>query len=304
MPELPEVETTLRGIRPHLLGQTIECLVVRNPRLRWPVPPGLPAVLQGGRIAALTRRGKYLLMQVIRASDGAAWPPAGGDVPYRQHDGSAGFATADAGSAGTLLFHLGMSGSLRITEAATPPRKHDHYDLRLPGGLCLRFHDPRRFGCLLWTEADPSQHPLLASLGPEPLEAGFDGAHLHRLSRGRTLAVKAFIMDSHIVVGVGNIYASEALFRAGVAPHRAAGRIALDRYRRVSEAIRDVLSASLEQGGTTLRDFVNERGAPGYFKQTLNVYGRAGEPCRKCGAPIHTARLGQRSTFWCATCQH
>lgn len=270
MPELPEVETTLRGIRPHVLGQTIERLIVRNPRLRWPIPPGLPEALRGQTIAALTRRGKYILIE--------------------------------AGQ-GTLILHLGMSGSLRITEAASQPRKHDHYDLILPGGLCLRFHDPRRFGCLLWTEADPARHPLLASLGPEPLEDSFSGDLLHARSRGRSLAVKSFIMDSHVVVGVGNIYASEALFRAGIAPHRAAGRIALDRYRRLAAAIREVLSAALAQGGTTLRDFVNESGAPGYFKQTLDVYDRDGQPCRVCGAPIKAGRLGQRSTFWCGGCQ-
>lgn len=270
MPELPEVETTLRGIRPHLLGATIERLIVRDGRLRWPVPPDLPDKLEGRRIDSLVRRGKYLLL--------GAGP-------------------------GALILHLGMSGSLRIVAAASPPRKHDHYDLTLSGGICLRFHDPRRFGCLLWTDADPCRHPLIASLGPEPLEDGFDGDHLHRLSRGRILAVKSFIMDSHVVVGVGNIYASESLFRAGIAPRRASGRISLERYQRLAGAIRQVLSASLEQGGTTLRDFVNESGAPGYFKQTLNVYDRAGLPCRICGTPIKSSRLGQRSTFWCAGCQ-
>lgn len=270
MPELPEVETTLRGIRPHLLGATIEGLIVRDGRLRWPVPTDLPDRLPGGRIESLARRGKYLLIGV---------------------------------GPGTLILHLGMSGSLRITPAASPPRKHDHYDLVLPGDICLRFHDPRRFGCLLWTDDDPCRHPLIASLGPEPLEDGFDGDHLHRLSRGRQLAVKSFIMDSQVVVGVGNIYASESLFRAGIAPQRAAGRISRERYRRLAESIRQVLSASLEQGGTTLRDFVNESGAPGYFKQTLNVYDRAGQPCRVCGTSVKSARLGQRSTFWCAGCQ-
>lgn len=270
MPELPEVETTLRGIRPYLIGQWVERLIIREGRLRWPIPPDLPVRLQGQTIAALTRRGKYILIDVGQ---------------------------------GSLLLHLGMSGSLRITESASPPRKHDHYDLTLPSGLCLRFHDPRRFGCLLWTEVDPEQHPLIASLGPEPLEDGFSGNLLHARSRGRSLAVKSFIMDSHVVVGVGNIYASESLFRAGLAPQRAAGRISLNRYHRLAESIRQVLSASLEQGGTTLRDFVNESGAPGYFKQTLNVYDRDGQSCRVCGAPIKVSRLGQRSTFWCGVCQ-
>lgn len=271
MPELPEVETTLRGIRPHLLGQEIEALIVRNGRLRWPVPGDLANLLRGQRVEALSRRGKYLLLRTGQ---------------------------------GTLILHLGMSGSLRLTEAASPPRKHDHYDLLAPGGLCLRFHDPRRFGCLLWTTDDPAQHPLLATLGPEPLSAEFSGEGLRARSRGRTLAVKSFIMDSHVVVGVGNIYASESLFRAGIAPHRAAGRISLDRYRRLADAIRDVLSSSIEQGGTTLRDFVNEIGNPGYFKQTLNVYDRGGQPCRVCGTPVKAGRLGQRSTFWCPVCQH
>lgn len=270
MPELPEVETTLRGIRPHLLGQTVASLVVREARLRWPIPGNLPEQLQGQPIGTLERRGKYLLIGVGQ---------------------------------GTLILHLGMSGSLRVTEASIPPRKHDHYDLILPGGTCLRFHDPRRFGCLLWTEADPAQHPLIAVLGPEPLGDGFTVAHLHARSRGRTAAVKSFIMDSHVVVGVGNIYASESLFRAGIAPQRAAGEISRAGYGRLVDAIRAVLLASIEQGGTTLRDFVNESGHPGYFKQTLNVYDRAGKPCRVCGTPIKPGRLGQRSTFWCPRCQ-
>ena len=275
MPELPEVETTLRGIRPHLNGQTFERLIVRDGRLRWPIPPDLPARLQGCRIDALNRRGKYILIHVSPAD----------------------------GPSGALILHLGMSGSLRITDAVSPPRKHDHYDLILPDGNCLRFHDPRRFGCLLWIEDDPNQHPLIASLGIEPFEPGFNGQFLHERSSSRSAAVKSFIMDSHVVVGVGNIYASESLFRAGIDPRRAAGRISLERYRRLANAIKAVLAASLEQGGTTLRDFVNESGNPGYFKQILNVYDRAGEPCRVCGQPIRVSRLGRRSTYWCAGCQ-
>jgi formamidopyrimidine-DNA glycosylase len=270
MPELPEVETTLRGIRPHLSGQIIEGLDVRDGRLRWPIPSGLPERLIGQSIHGLARRGKYILISTGR---------------------------------GTLILHLGMSGSLRMTEAAIPPRKHDHYDLILTCGKCLRFHDPRRFGCLLWTEDDPAKHVLIAPMGPEPLGDDFTPEHLHARSRGRTAAVKSLMMDSHVVVGVGNIYASESLFRAGIAPHRGAGKISLERYGRLVDAIREVLSASIEQGGTTLRDFVNESGNPGYFKQTLNVYDRAGEPCRVCGTSIKSARLGQRSTFWCPRCQ-
>jgi formamidopyrimidine-DNA glycosylase len=271
MPELPEVETTRRGIAPHVLGQTVTDLVVREPRLRWPVPAELPEKLRGRTIRAVERRGKYLLLHTA--------------------------------TTGTLLIHLGMSGSLRVTDPALPPKKHDHLDLVLASGLALRFHDPRRFGCWLWTEDDPCAHPLLAELGPEPLEAGFGGAHLHGRSRGRSVAVKAFIMDSHVVVGVGNIYANEALFRAGIAPHRPAGRVSADRYEKLADAIRAVLAASIEQGGTTLRDFVNEAGNPGYFRQTLQVYDRAGEPCLRCGAAIKRVRLGQRATYWCPRCQ-
>lgn len=270
MPELPEVETTRRGIEPHLLGAAIHRLLVREPRLRWPIPADLPGKLKARRIQSVARRGKYLLL---------------------------------ATDAGTLILHLGMSGSLRLADPEHPPRKHDHFDLVLESGLCLRFHDPRRFGCLLWTEADPEGHPLLAGLGPEPLGADFSGELLHEKSRGRSAPVKAFIMDSHVVVGVGNIYANESLFRAGIAPGRVAGRISLARYGRLAEAIRTVLLASIAQGGTTLRDFVNEAGNPGYFHQLLDVYERGGEPCRRCGAPIRTGRLGQRATYWCGRCQ-
>jgi len=300
MPELPEVETTLRGIRPHLQGETIERLIVRDGRLRWPIPAALPERLEGCRIGALQRRGKYILMGLQRSGAGEGGNPDGGDSVRAAQTP---FSSQAESPGGTLIFHLGMSGSLRITEAASPPRKHDHYDLTLPNGLCLRFHDPRRFGCLLWTGDAPDLHPLIAPLGVEPLEEGFDGRLLYERSRGRSAAVKTLIMDSHVVVGVGNIYASESLFRAGIAPQRAAGRISLDRYRRLAAAIKAVLAASLEQGGTTLRDFVNESGSPGYFKQTLNVYDRADAPCRVCGKPIRVSRLGQRSTYWCARCQ-
>jgi formamidopyrimidine-DNA glycosylase len=270
MPELPEVETTRRGIEPHLLGATLTSLVVREPRLRWPVPPDLPGKLRGLTIRSVGRRGKYLLLGT---------------------------------EAGTLILHLGMSGSLRITAPDAPLKKHDHLDFLFEHGLCLRFHDPRRFGCLLWTEDDPERHPLLAELGPEPLTADFTGLHLHELAAGRSLAVKLFIMNSQIVVGVGNIYANESLFRAGILPSRPVGRISLVRYERLAAAIKAVLEASIEQGGTTLRDFVNEAGNPGYFRQTLQVYERAGEPCRVCGAEIRLARLGQRATYWCFRCQ-
>jgi len=271
MPELPEVETTRRGIRPHLIGQTIRTAVVREPRLRWPVPADLPEALARLAIRAVERRGKYILI--------------GTDC-------------------GTLIVHLGMSGSLRIIAPDSAPRKHDHLDLILANGICLRFHDPRRFGCVVWTEGDPFLHPLLAELGPEPLGEHFDAPYLHGKARGRSTAVKSFIMDSRIVVGVGNIYANEALFRAGIDPRRQAGRIALTRYEKLAVSIRAVLSEAIEQGGTTLRDFVNENGNPGYFQQTLRVYGRTGLPCRRCGEPVRTQRLGQRSTYWCPSCQH
>lgn len=270
MPELPEVETTRRGIAPHILSTSIAGLVVRESRLRWPVPGNLPGKVAGQVIQAVRRRGKYLLLDT---------------------------------DAGTLIFHLGMSGSLRLTDPNHPPRKHDHLDLIFGNGLCLRFHDPRRFGCLLWTEEAPETHPLLANLGPEPLSEDFTGQYLHKLAGGRNLAVKLFIMDSHNVVGVGNIYANESLFRAGIAPARPAGRISLARYERLAESIRTVLEASIAQGGTTLRDFVNESGNPGYFRQTLQVYERANEPCRRCGSRIRQGRLGQRATYWCGQCQ-
>lgn len=270
MPELPEVETTLRGISPYAEGRTIRQLIVREARLRWPIPADLPEILQGQRIESLKRRGKYMLVST---------------------------------TGGTLIVHLGMSGSWRIARAGQSPRKHDHHDLVLDTDVCLRYHDPRRFGCLLWTADDPVRHPLIACLGPEPLEDDFDGAYLHQQADRRRSAVKVFIMDSHVVVGVGNIYANEALFRAGIAPQRPADSISRGCYERLAQTIRAVLQASIRQGGTTLRDFVNESGQPGYFKQTLQVYGRAGEPCHVCGEKINMNRLGQRATYWCPICQ-
>jgi formamidopyrimidine-DNA glycosylase len=270
MPELPEVETTRRGILPHVLDQTIETLVVRQPRLRWPVPGDLPELLRRRTVTAVERRGKYILLRTGR---------------------------------GALILHLGMSGSLRVISPDLPPGKHDHFDLVFVNGACLRFHDPRRFGCLLWTTDDPLGHPLLAELGPEPFSPDFTGDYLCERAGDRSLPVKSFIMDGRIVVGVGNIYANESLFRAGIDPRRRAGRISARRYADLAESIREVLRASIEQGGTTLRDFVNEAGKPGYFQQTLQVYDRAGQPCRRCGEMIRTERLGQRATCWCPRCQ-
>ncbi|WP_221048782.1 bifunctional DNA-formamidopyrimidine glycosylase/DNA-(apurinic or apyrimidinic site) lyase [Methylogaea oryzae] len=270
MPELPEVETTRLGLAPHLVGQTVTQVLVRESRLRWPVPGDLPALLQGETAHSLKRRGKYLLF---------------------------GFRH------GTLIAHLGMSGSLRLAQPDEPLKKHDHIDLCLSSGAVLRYHDPRRFGAMVWTADASEAHPLLASLGPEPLDDAFDGDHLHKLAENRSMAVKLFIMDSKIVVGVGNIYASEALFRAGIDPRKAAGGISRARYRRLGETIKAVLAEAIRQGGTTLRDFVNGHGQPGYFQQTLNVYGREGLPCPACGAAVRCLRLGQRSTFFCPTCQ-
>ena len=270
MPELPEVETARWGIAPHLVGRRVRRLAVREWRLRWPVSRRLPAILRGRAIEAVDRRGKYLLIR------------AGG---------------------GTLLWHLGMSGSLRVLRDPPPPGPHDHVDLVLSGGAALRFRDPRRFGSLHWTAGDPLRHRLLAGLGPEPLDGDFGGDWLHARSRGRRAAVKAFLMDSRVVAGVGNIYASEALFEAGVAPSRPAGRISRARYRRLAAAVRAVLARAIEAGGTTLRDFTEADGNPGYFARELRVYGRAGAPCVRCGEPVRARVLGQRSSFYCPRCQ-
>jgi len=269
MPELPEVETTLRGIEPTLSGRRIDAVTVRNPALRWPVPAEI-ARAEGQRVLACRRRAKYLLVEL---------------------------------ESGGLLMHLGMSGSLRVCDAGDAPRTHDHFDLVLDSGRCVRFNDPRRFGALLWWEADPDDHALLRELGPEPLSDAFSGAHLWRLSRGRRGAVKTFIMDGRVVVGVGNIYASEALYMAGIHPSRPAGRISAARYDALAAAIRDVLGRAIRHGGTTLRDFVNSEGNPGYFAQELLVYERAGNPCFQCGAPIRRRVIGQRSSYYCVHCQ-
>ncbi|MCZ8133404.1 MAG: bifunctional DNA-formamidopyrimidine glycosylase/DNA-(apurinic or apyrimidinic site) lyase [Steroidobacteraceae bacterium] len=272
MPELPEVETTRRGIAPVLEGSTIAAVCVRERRLRWALAPDFERSLEGRRVLAVARRAKYLLVH----TDG-----------------------------GVLIAHLGMSGSLRVLPAGTPPLTHDHVDLVLDSGPCIRFNDPRRFGSLHFVPAgaDPDAHPLLAKLGPEPLSSAFDGAHLRARSRDRRVAVKQFLMDSHVVVGVGNIYASEALFRARVRPGRAAGRLTAAECERIAAAVKTVLAEAIEVGGTTLRDYVNADGLPGYFRQRLYVYERAGEPCRECGKPIRHRVQGQRSTYWCATCQ-
>ena len=269
MPELPEVETTRRGLAPHLLGRRVLALDIRQPRLRWPVPRELGSLLPGQRIEAIERRAKYLLVHT---------------------------------EPGSALLHLGMSGSLRVLPADTPPGAHDHVDWRLDSGRVLRYTDPRRFGCQLW-QARGEVHPLLAGLGPEPLSDDFHGDLLWARSRGRKAAIKLFLMDQAIVVGVGNIYASEALFAAGIHPKRAAGSISRARYARLAREVKRVLEHAITRGGTTLRDFINPDGAPGYFEQELFVYGRAGEPCRVCGTPVRASVIGQRSTFHCTRCQ-
>ena len=268
MPELPEVETTCRGIAPHIMQRTVSEVIVRESRLRWPVPRKLNHLLSGARFFSVGRRAKYLLLETER---------------------------------GTLMVHLGMSGSLRIMPADTPPLYHDHIDIVLDNELCLRYHDPRRFGSFHWLQS--LQHPLLDHLGPEPLSDSFSGAYLYERSRRRRIPVKQFIMDGKVVVGVGNIYANEALFMAGIHPARAAGRIAEARYDILAGTIKQVLADAIEQGGTTLRDFVGGDGSPGYFAQQLRVYGREGQPCRVCRTPLKEIRQGGRSTILCPRCQ-
>lgn len=271
MPELPEVETTRRGLLPKVVGRTIQRVVVRDARLRWPVPADLPARLEGRRVEGISRRGKYLLF--------------------------------DCGE-GHLLVHLGMSGSLRVLARPEPPRQHDHVDLELDDRSLVRLTDPRRFGAVLWAGKRPEAHALLRDLGPEPFGGDFSGRHLYDRSRGRQVAVKQFLMDAHTVTGIGNIYASEALFHAGIHPSRAAGRIALARYDRLAGAIRDTLQRALAAGGSTLRDFVGSDGKPGYFQHESAVYDRENEACRNCGTSIRACRHGARSTYFCPRCQH
>ncbi len=269
MPELPEVETTRRGVEPHVVGREVERVVLRETRLRWPIPPDLPSRLQGQPLEAVERRAKYLLFRT---------------------------------PVGTVLVHLGMSGSLRLVGPGQPPARHDHFDIELSGGHVLRYNDPRRFGCCLWLPPGET-HALLSGLGPEPLTGDFNAESLYRRSRGRKGPVKAYLMDQKIVVGVGNIYANEALFLAGIRPDRAAGRISLARYRALVEQVKLVLTSAISQGGTTLRDFVGGDGKPGYFAQQLYVYGRAGQPCKRCGSALRELRISQRSTIYCVACQ-
>lgn len=270
MPELPEVETTRRGILPYLQGKKIKEAVVRQPSLRWPVPDAMAAALAGQTVSTVERRGKYLLLRT---------------------------------RPGTVLVHLGMSGSLRLVKEEEAVRKHDHVDFVLAGNKVLRYHDPRRFGCILWLTDDPAQHPLLADLGPEPLSADFSPEYLLSRVEDRQTPIKSLIMDSHVVVGVGNIYANEALYAAGIKPERKAGTLTLERCELLVREIKTVLDRAITVGGTTLRDFVGGDGKPGYFSQSLNVYGRGGQPCTSCMTPLKEIRLGQRSTVFCPRCQ-
>jgi len=270
MPELPEVETTRRGVLPHVAGRRVKALHLYDRRLRWPVPRQLPALLAGRTIDTVDRRSKYLLFRL-------------GDD--------------------TLLVHLGMTGSLRVFTTPPPRRPHDHIDLVLDDGTTLRYHDPRRFGAMLWLPAGTGLHPLLSALGPEPFDPAFDAAYLHRETRRRTAAIKLALMDNHLVVGVGNIYANEALFRAGIRPTIAARRLTRPRLGRLVDVVRETLTEAIAKGGSTLRDYVDSQGEPGYFQLDYYVYGREGLPCRVCGSPLKSRRLGGRATTWCPTCQ-
>lgn len=269
MPELPEVEVSRLGISPHIEGRRISAVKVHDSRLRWPVPEQVKLV-EGEHLRAITRRAKYLLLET---------------------------------PAGTLILHLGMSGALRVVPVTTTLKKHDHVDIEFEHGVSLRLNDPRRFGALLFTQGDVSSHQLLRKLGPEPLTDAFDANYLWQRSRGRKQAVKTFLMDNHVVVGVGNIYANEALFKAGINPKRAAGNISKQRYQQLVPIIKETLAAAIEQGGTTLRDFTDVDGSPGYFAQKLLVYGRGGKRCMNCKQILKEIRLGQRSTVYCTQCQ-
>lgn len=270
MPELPEVETTRRGIAPYIEDKLVTQVVIRNPRLRWPVTAGLNEKLSGQRIQTVSRRAKYLLLTT---------------------------------ATGTLLIHLGMSGSLRLLSSYQPPAKHDHIDIVFGDDLLLRFTDPRRFGAVLWTTEPPAQHPLLNHLGPEPLDTAFDASYLLHRSRKRQVSIKTFIMNAAIVVGVGNIYASESLFIAGIHPKQIAAKLTSEQAEKLVNAIKLTLQKAIAAGGTTLRDFRDSEGKPGYFAQELWVYGRHDQPCKQCGNPIELIRQAQRATYFCPHCQ-
>lgn len=270
MPELPEVETVRLGITPHIIQQRIKKIILRNPHLRWPVAPEIAEALNNATIIEINRRGKYLTIQTQQ---------------------------------GTLILHLGMSGSVRILSTKIPPEKHDHIDIVFTHGRLLRFNDPRRFGAVLLTKEDPLQHPLLVKLGPEPLSLDFTAAYLWKRSRKRQVAIKTFIMNSEVVAGIGNIYATEALFAAGIHPTKPVRLIQLSAYEKLVSVIQTLLHKAIQEGGTTLKNFVDSHGKPGYFKFHLKVYGRAGSSCLQCTASLEELRLGQRSTVYCPSCQ-
>ena len=270
MPELPEVETTRRGVAPYVEGQKVTAVRIYDRRLRWPVPVNLARILVGRTVDRLDRRSKYLLFRL---------------------------------GADTLLVHFGMTGSLRVFNNPPPRRTHDHVDLQFGNDVVLRYHDPRRFGAMLWVRPSSRQHPLLANLGPEPLTGDFDADYLHRATRSRSTAIKLALMDNRLVAGVGNIYANEALFHAGIHPARPANRIARGRLTRLVAAVRETLASAIAQGGSTLRDYVDSAGEPGYFQLDYYVYGREGEPCRVCGSLIKQRRMGGRATCFCPNCQ-
>ena len=270
MPELPEVETTRRGVAPHVVGRSVAAVNVYDSRLRWPVPSDLANRVVGRTINGVDRRSKYLLFRF---------------------------------GADTLLVHLGMTGSLRVYRRAPPRKLHDHVDLVLDDGTLIRYNDPRRFGAVLWVGAAASDHPLLRDLGPEPFDAAFDASYFWRATRGRTAAIKLALMDNGLVVGVGNIYANESLFRAGIRPTVRANRVSRPRLAQLVDEVRAVLTDAIAKGGSTLRDYVDARGEPGYFQLDYFVYGREGEPCRVCGSPIRHRRLGARASFYCPRCQ-
>ena len=270
MPELPEVETTRRSVAPCVVGRRIAKLIVYDPRLRWPVPESLNKSIEGRTVDDLARRSKYLLFRI-------------GD--------------------GSLLVHFGMTGSLRVHTHAPERRPHDHVDIVFNDGSRLRYHDPRRFGAMLWAPDPALTHPLLRDLGPEPFDPAFDADHFWRMTRSRSAAIKLALMDNHLVVGVGNIYANESLFRAGIRPTTRANKLSRPRLARLVVEVRAVLTEAIAKGGSTLRDYVDADGEPGYFQLSYFVYGREGEPCRNCGTPIRHRRLGARASFYCPRCQ-
>ena len=270
MPELPEVETTLKGISPHLKNKIVTQVNIYKEKLRWPIEKNLNKKLLNKKLKKIHRRGKYLILEFEN---------------------------------GSLLLHLGMSGSLRISTAKMPLKKHDHFEIIFNNKKILRLHDPRRFGAVLWTEENWQDHKLLKTLGPEPLTSEFNIDYLYKKSRNKTIAIKSFIMDSHIIVGVGNIYASEALFQSGIHPTRKTQNISKKRFETLISAIKEILNKAIKEGGTTLKDFTNADGKPGYFAQQLNVYGRSGQPCLKCASKIKNKIISQRATYYCPSCQ-